>query len=128
MTRVWAPRSQQVELLVGNRAIPMRRGPGDWWEAPPGSLAAGQDYWFRLGGPDGKRLPGSGVCSPDDQSRWRFGEFDRGWLPGEYKLVIDTRLEDPCGNRVGEPFEVDEVKPVQKRIESKTVERRFTVR
>ena len=64
MTRVWAPSAQQVELLVGNRAIPMRRGPGDWWEAPPGSLSAGQDYWFRLGGPDGKRLP-------DPRSPWQ---------------------------------------------------------
>lgn len=79
-------------------------------------------------GPDGKRLPGSGVCSPQDQRLWQFGEADKAWPPGEYRLVIDTRLEDPCGNRVGEPFEVDVFKPVTKKVEGKTVERRFTVR
>ena len=47
---------------------------------------------------------------------------------GDYKLVVDTRLEDVCGNRVGEPFEVDVFKPVTRKIESKTFERPFTVR
>ena len=46
------------------------------------------------------------------------------WRRGEYKLVADTRLEDVCGNRVGEPFEVDVFKPVTRTIETKTVERR----
>jgi hypothetical protein len=50
------------------------------------------------------------------------------WRRGEYKLVIDTRLEDVCGNRVGEPFEVDVFKPVTRTIETKTLERSFTVR
>jgi hypothetical protein len=50
------------------------------------------------------------------------------WLPGEYKLVTDTRLEDVCGNRVGEPFEVDDFRPVKARIEVKYHERPFRVR
>jgi hypothetical protein len=50
------------------------------------------------------------------------------WRRGEYKLVVDTRLEDVCGNRVGEPFEVDVFKPVQRKIEGKTVARPFAVR
>jgi hypothetical protein len=50
------------------------------------------------------------------------------WRRGEYRLVIDTRLEDVCGNRVGEPFEVDVFKPVTRTIESRTVERSFAVR
>ena len=50
------------------------------------------------------------------------------WRHGEYKLVADTRLEDVCGNRVGEPFEVDVFKPVTQTIEAKTFERTFTVR
>jgi hypothetical protein len=52
----------------------------------------------------------------------------RPWVRGEYRLMVDTRLEDVCGNRVGEPFEVDVFKPVQQRIETKTAERPFTVR
>jgi hypothetical protein len=50
------------------------------------------------------------------------------WVAGEYKLVADTRLEDVCGNRVGEPFEIDVFKPVTRKIEAKTAERSFHVR
>lgn len=50
------------------------------------------------------------------------------WARGGYKLVVDTRLEDVCGNRVGEPFEVDVFKPITRKIEGKTAERPFTVR
>jgi hypothetical protein len=52
----------------------------------------------------------------------------RPWRAGGYKLVVDTRLEDVCGNRVGEPFEVDVFKPVQRKIETKTAERPFAVK
>jgi hypothetical protein len=52
----------------------------------------------------------------------------RPWARGDYKLVIDTQLEDVCGNRVGEPFEVDEFKPVTRKVETKTVARPFTVK
>lgn len=50
------------------------------------------------------------------------------WRRGTYKLVIDTRLEDVCGNRVGEPFEVDVFRPITRKIEGKAVERPFAVR
>jgi hypothetical protein len=50
------------------------------------------------------------------------------WRRGEYKLVVDTRLEDVCGNRVGQPFEVDEFKPIRPKIETRTVARPFAVR
>ena len=49
------------------------------------------------------------------------------WKRGAYKLMVDSRLEDVCGNRVGEPFEVDVFKPVTRKIESKTFERLFMV-
>lgn len=50
------------------------------------------------------------------------------WARGEYKLAVDTRLEDVCGNSVGRPFEIDVFHPIQRKIETKTVERPFTVR
>ena len=50
------------------------------------------------------------------------------WRRGDYKLVVDTRLEDVCGNRVGEPFEVDVFKPITRKIEGKTADRPFSVR
>jgi hypothetical protein len=76
-------------------------------------------------GPNGKRVNGV-ASSGDDERSWFF--TTRGWTAGEYRLVIDMRLEDVCGNRVGEPFEVDVFKPVQQKIEAKTVERKFTVK
>jgi hypothetical protein len=53
---------------------------------------------------------------------------EQPWRRGEYKLVAQTRLEDVCGNRVGEPFEVDVFKPVTPKIEAKTADRAFRVR
>ena len=51
---------------------------------------------------------------------------DGAWAGGGYRLVVDPRLEDPCGNRVGEPFEIDEVNPAQPPKEA--VSRPFAVR
>jgi hypothetical protein len=77
-------------------------------------------------GPDGKRINGTIAVSAGER-QWSF--TPRGpWKAGDYRLVIDTRLEDPCGNRVGQPFEIDVFKPVQKTIDAKTVECRFTVK
>jgi sugar phosphate isomerase/epimerase len=67
----------------------------------------------------GKTVTDSGVM---------FGGNVKRWPPGKYKLVIDTRLEDVCGNRVGRPFEVDILKPVTKAIEATTVELPFEVK
>ncbi len=49
------------------------------------------------------------------------------WPAGKFHLVIDTRLEDTCGNRVGEPFEVDVFKPVTRKVVAETVTRAFEV-
>jgi len=76
---------------------------------------------------DGKKLDlPMGV--PDDATWADFGGGNSVWEPGKYKLVIDTRLEDVCGNRVGRAFEVDVLKPVTQKIETKTVEREFEVK
>ncbi len=77
-------------------------------------------------GPDGKKLYGT-IEVPDSADAWAFRPAG-GWAKGEYRLVIDTRLEDPCGNRVGRPFEVDVFAPVQKKVTGKTVEKRFAVK
>ncbi len=41
-----------------------------------------------------------------DGASWRFTP-DRPWLGGTYDLVVNTDLEDLCGNSVRRPFEVD---------------------
>jgi hypothetical protein len=74
----------------------------------------------------GTKVPGA-LTVGGGERLLTFASRDR-WLRGDYRLVIDTRLEDVCGNRVGRPFEVDVFDPVTPRIESKTVERAFQVR
>lgn len=113
------------------RIAPPRRddrrvGPlGVTFEKPLDRALAARMIW--VVGPDGKRLDGKVIVGEDGTS-WGFATPGDAWPAGEYKLVIDTRLEDPCGNRVGAPFEVDAFKPVTRKIEGKTVERRFTVK
>ncbi|OWK36130.1 Ig-like domain-containing protein [Fimbriiglobus ruber] len=77
-------------------------------------------------GPGGKKLAGEIVVA-GDQKAWSFRPR-AAWVAGEYQLMTDTRLEDRCGNRVGEPFEIDVFKPVQKKIEGKTVSKAFEVK
>jgi len=80
-----------------------------------------------LVGPNGKRIDAE-VTVQDAGDRCMIRTPNDAWSPGEYTLVIDTRLEDPCGNRVGRAFEIDVFNPVTKAIETKTVERKFVVK
>ena len=74
----------------------------------------------------GKKVPGT-VTVGGGERVLTFAPAGR-WARGDYKLVADTRLEDVCGNRVGRPFEVDELHPITGQIEAKFSERPFTVR
>jgi hypothetical protein len=42
----------------------------------------------------------------DEETRWTF-EPREPWSAGHYVLAVSTRLEDPAGNSIGRPFEVD---------------------
>ncbi|MCE9566766.1 MAG: hypothetical protein K8U57_32575 [Planctomycetes bacterium] len=75
---------------------------------------------------DGKRIPGELTVGGGERVL-TFAPA-KPWTKGEYRLVADTRLEDSCGNRVGEAFEVDESKPPLLKEERQTAERKFTVR
>jgi hypothetical protein len=70
--------------------------------------------------PTGEKVPGS-IQTGDGEACWQFTS-QRAWKPGVYKLVAETTLEDLAGNSIGRPFELDEFKPVQQRIETKTIE------
>ncbi len=74
----------------------------------------------------GERVPG--VITVGGGERVVTFAPTQPWAKGDFELVVDTRLEDVCGNRVGRPFEVDVFEPIQRRIETKTVERRFIVK
>jgi hypothetical protein len=74
----------------------------------------------------GKRVPGALTVGGGE----RVVSFApaQPWVRGDYKLVINATLEDVCGNRVGEPFEVDVLKPIPLKREAKLVDRPFAVK
>jgi hypothetical protein len=73
----------------------------------------------------GKRVPGTLTVGGGERVLTFVPK--EPWTRGEYRLVADARLEDVCGNRVGEAFEVEEINPTTK-LERMTAERKFTVR
>jgi hypothetical protein len=54
-------------------------------------------------------------------TRWTFTP-DQPWRAGGHDLIIETRLEDLAGNRIGRAFDVDTIASPQARI-TRTVER-----
>jgi hypothetical protein len=74
----------------------------------------------------GDTVPGS-VRVSDGETRWTFTPR-AAWTPGEYSLIADTRLEDQSGNSLGRPFELDILRPVEKKIPKKTVQMPFQVK
>ncbi|MBI3467786.1 MAG: hypothetical protein HY000_32660 [Planctomycetes bacterium] len=63
----------------------------------------------------------------DQETRWQFTP-ESSWQPGEYRLVIETTLEDRAGNSIGRPFEVDLVETVTKTVVGETVSVPFVVK
>jgi len=61
------------------------------------------------------------------EAEWRFTP-DMPWQPGEYRLAIDTGIEDLAGNRIGAAFDIDIFEKVSKTIDRKSVSVPFTVR
>jgi maltooligosyltrehalose trehalohydrolase len=83
--RVWAPYRHGVELVLGERRIPMARAGGGWWQCAHGPAGPGTDYAFSLD---------AGAPRPDPRSAFQphgvhgpsrvvdhaeFGWRDSGW-------------------------------------------------
>jgi maltooligosyltrehalose trehalohydrolase len=83
--RVWAPDRGSVEVIVGERRVPMSRAERGWWAATVAGAGPGSDYSFSLDG---------GPPRPDPRSAWQprgihgpsrvvdqaaFGWSDAGW-------------------------------------------------
>lgn len=81
---------------------------------------------IRVADASGLLLPGDAALVRQER-RWTF-KPTAPWRAGEYKIVIQTTIEDLAGNNIGKPFEVDLVEPVQKRITSETVSLPFWVK
>jgi len=76
--------------------------------------------------PTGNRVPGQLTVGGGE----RVLTFapKKPWEKGDYRIVAETRLEDVCGNRVGESFEIDEMKRETTQAAPTTASRNFTVR
>jgi len=73
-------------------------------------------------------IPGvAGTASVErNETQWRFTP-DEPWKAGEYRLVVDTALEDLAGNRIGRAFDVDVFEKVSQKITAKTVTLPFRI-
>jgi hypothetical protein len=63
----------------------------------------------------------------DEEKRWTF-EPRYPWLAGRYVVAVSTRLEDPSGNSVGQPFEVDLKRTPNRAVPPAVVRIEFDVR
>lgn len=70
-------------------------------------------------------VPGDAAIDTDDRV-WRFTP-SAPWAQGPHALIILTLLEDPAGNRVGRPFEI-EMFTSKRTEERKSIAVEFTVR
>jgi maltooligosyltrehalose trehalohydrolase len=83
--RVWAPRAQRAEVVLGGRRLPMHPAPRGWWTRRAEDAVPGSDYAFSLDGgpprpdPRSASQPG-GVHGPSrvvDHAAFRWS--DSGW-------------------------------------------------
>ncbi|MFI6992523.1 malto-oligosyltrehalose trehalohydrolase [Nonomuraea wenchangensis] len=100
--RVWAPGRERVELVLGERALPMRPAAGGWWERTVEEAGPGTDYAYALDGGPPRPDPRSAhqPYGPHAHSRTvdhaAFPWTDAAWrgtpLPGAvlYELHVGT--------------------------------------
>ncbi len=76
-------------------------------------------------GPDQRIVQGTAAIDRNE-TRWSFTPA-ASWVPGEYRLEIDTALEDLAGNRIGRAFDVDVFDQGSERITRKTAQLTFRI-
>ena len=74
----------------------------------------------------GVRMTGTALLA-DKEHRWSF-TVAKPWAAGDYRVAVDSTLEDLAGNSVGRPFEIDVLRPVEKKVEAKLHYLPFAVR
>lgn len=124
------------------RGGPAQRHPPDpsqWKVIPPKagtSDALALDFPTPMNYPLLQRMlqvagPGGNVAGTvsigKEESEWRLVP-QSPWKPGDYKLIVDTGLEDLAGNHIGQPFDIDVFDHVTERITTKTVSLPFAIR
>jgi hypothetical protein len=61
------------------------------------------------------------------ETRWLFTPR-AAWRAGDYRLVVDTAIEDLAGNRIGQAFDIDVFERVTEHIAASTISLPFRVR
>lgn len=82
---------------------------------------------LRVRGPDDKPLSVS-VTVNATQTGVELRPTSQLWVAGKYQLVVDKRLEDVCGNRVGRAFEIDGIRPIPENADETFVVLPFAVK
>jgi hypothetical protein len=77
-------------------------------------------------GADGKRLEGTTTLT-EHEHKWEFRPA-ANWVPGDHRVAADSTIEDLAGNSIAKPFEIDVLRPVQKKTEVKISRLPFAVR
>jgi hypothetical protein len=80
---------------------------------------------LQVSGPQGS--VNGAVSIAREEMQWRFTPRDP-WKPGNYRLVVDTGLEDLAGNHIGQPFDIDTFERVTQRITTETIPIDFRIK
>ena len=70
--------------------------------------------------------PRGSVSIERNETRWRFAP-SQPWKAGNYKLIVDSALEDLAGNRIGRAFDVDTFDAVQEHILRQSISLPFRI-
>jgi hypothetical protein len=62
-----------------------------------------------------------------EETEWRLTPREP-WKAGDYKLIVDTGLEDLAGNHIGQAFDIDVFNRVTEHITTNTISLPFAVR
>jgi hypothetical protein len=73
---------------------------------------------IQVAGPQGNVIGTVNIARKETE--WRFTPRD-AWKQGDYRLVINSDLEDVAGNKIREPFDIDTFDKVTQQITTSTV-------
>lgn len=80
---------------------------------------------IQVSGPQGN--VNGAVSVARQETEWRFTPRDP-WKAGDYRLVVNTGIEDLAGNHIGQPFDIDTFDRVTERIVTETTSVTFRIR
>jgi hypothetical protein len=79
---------------------------------------------LQVSGPQG--TVNGAVTVAQQETQWRFTP-PRPWKSGDYRLIVDTGIEDLAGNHIGQPFDIDTFEKVTNQIVTQTISLPFQI-